>query len=294
MIAVRTSELEEIAPLRQQYREEMNCQIIFDSVHSRPGWTQEFALEVSGDLIGYGSMAVGGPWREKHALYEFFVQREYRMQTNIPTLLIMLHVFARNIRSESILFEDQFQTSLAPERVAFRAAEPGDVELLKGHELDDSAEWVATVDGEIAGAGGVLYHYNRPYGDIYMKVAEPFRRRGIGAYLVQELKAACRKGGAFPRPAATSATSRAAVRSKRPVLSRAGTLSPATCNNNRQLPILRSGVELHADSRWKHARSRKGDQRQAAQMNFPQTRQRRQMGQAGIGDALRFEQFNRL
>jgi hypothetical protein len=54
------------------------------------------------------------------------------------------------------------------------------------------------VNGEVAGAGGVLYHYNRPYGDIYMKIGEAFRRKGLGAYLVQELKAACRAGGSVP------------------------------------------------------------------------------------------------
>jgi hypothetical protein len=31
----------------------------------------------------------------------------------------------------------------------------------------------------IRGQGGILDHYNRPYGDIYMEVAEPFRRRGL-------------------------------------------------------------------------------------------------------------------
>jgi GNAT superfamily N-acetyltransferase len=60
--------------------------------------------------------------------------------------------------------------------------------------LDDEAKWVVTLNGEIAGGGGVLYHYNPPYGDIYMAVAEPFRRLGLGAYLVQELKAVCLAG----------------------------------------------------------------------------------------------------
>jgi len=58
--------------------------------------------------------------------------------------------------------------------------------------------WVVTWNGEIAGAGGALYHYNRPYGDIYMKIAEPFRGRGLGVYLVQALKAACRSRGSVP------------------------------------------------------------------------------------------------
>ena len=33
-----------------------------------------------------------------------------------------------------------------------------------------------------------MFHYNHPYCDIYMEIAEPHRRRGLGAYLVQELK----------------------------------------------------------------------------------------------------------
>jgi GNAT superfamily N-acetyltransferase len=64
--------------------------------------------------------------------------------------------------------------------------------------LDENAGWVVTMTEEIAGAGGVLYHYNRPYGDVYMKIAEAFRRLGLGAYLVQELKAVCRKGCSVP------------------------------------------------------------------------------------------------
>jgi GNAT superfamily N-acetyltransferase len=65
-------------------------------------------------------------------------------------------------------------------------------------ELDIDAKWVLTQDGVIAGTGGILFHYNRPYGDIYMAVAAPFRRRGLGAYLVQQLKAACYEQGSVP------------------------------------------------------------------------------------------------
>jgi RimJ/RimL family protein N-acetyltransferase len=72
------------------------------------------------------------------------------------------------------------------------------VELLKAFELDDTAGWVVTSNGSIAGAGGILYHYNRPYGDVYMKIAEPFQGKGLGAYLVQELKKACRAIGNIP------------------------------------------------------------------------------------------------
>ena len=217
-IAVRASELCEIEPLRERYRKEMNCQIIHDSIHGRAGWTREFTLHVEdGAAIGYGSVAVAGPWRNNPAVYEFFVEPEHRMRTfeaftslqlcgariietqsNARLLPVMLHVFARNLRTESILFEDAFQTSLCPRGAGFRAATASDAAVLRGLELDEDAGWVATVNDEIAGAGGVLYHYNRPYGDVYMKIAEPFRQLGLGAYLVQELKTACRAGGSVP------------------------------------------------------------------------------------------------
>ncbi len=110
----------------------------------------------------------------------------------------MLHTFAENVHAESILFEDQLETLLQPRGAGFRSREDGDVDLLKALELDDAARWVVTLNGQIAGAGGILYHYNRPYGDIYMKIAESFQRKGLGAYLVQELKRACRAGGSVP------------------------------------------------------------------------------------------------
>ena len=110
----------------------------------------------------------------------------------------MLHTFAEYVHAESILFEDQFETRLKPEGAGFRPKEEEDVELLKAFELDDTAGWVVTLNGGIQGAGGILYHYNRPYGDIYMKIAEPCRGKGLGAYLVQELKKACRAGGSIP------------------------------------------------------------------------------------------------
>ena len=217
-IHVRVGQLDEIEPLRKNYRKEMNCQIIHDSIHARPGWTREYVLEIAGVAVGYGSVAVSGPWRDNAALYEFYVEPDRRTrafdlfarllavcgakiietQTNARMLSIMLHTFTQNVRAESILFEDDFQTSYAPEGAAFRAAASDDVEELRRQDLDDGAGWAVTMNGEIAGAGGVLYHYNPPYGDVYMKIGEPFRRKGLGAYLIQELKQVCRAHGSVP------------------------------------------------------------------------------------------------
>ncbi len=236
-ISVRVCELDEIEALREFYREEMNCQIIHDSIHARPGWTVEYALDLAGAIVGYGSVAVAGPWTNSHALYEFYVKRECRhqifdlfealrarcraatieTQTNDPILTVMLHTFAQSVRAEAILFEDRFKTRFVPEGCGFRTTAADDVEQLKILELDETAAWVVTLNGGIAGAGGVLYHYNRPYGDIYMKIAEPFRCQGLGAYLVQELKAACRASGSVP-----AARCNTANRASRRTLQKAG------------------------------------------------------------------------
>ncbi len=217
-ISVRVCEPNEIASLRECYREEMHCQIVHDSIHARSGWTIEYLLEMNGTVAGYGSVAIAGPWTPSHAIYEFYVKGSHRQrmfdlfaallancdasmietQTNSPFLPVMLHTFGHSVHAEAILFEDQFETRLEPDNFCFRSTEPEEAELLRSLNLDDTAGWIATFNGRIAGAGGVLYHYNRPYGDIYMKIAESFRGRGLGAYLVQELKKACRAGGSVP------------------------------------------------------------------------------------------------
>ena len=65
-------------------------------------------------------------------------------------------------------------------------------------ERQGGPEWVLRLGEEKVGGGGILFHYNEPYGDIYMDVAEPFRRRGLGAYLVQELKRETYRLGSIP------------------------------------------------------------------------------------------------
>ena len=217
-VATRRADFPEIEAMRDIYRQEMNCQIIHDSIHSRPGWTEEYLLTDDGVSVGYGSVAVGGPWKEKPTLYEYFVLPQFRSrmfdlfidlltssrvimietQSNDPLLTVMLHTFAQNVTSESILFHDKLTTSHSPLNAVFRRASPDDGAQIVQQELDSEAKWVVTVESSIAAAGDILYHYNRPYGDIYMKVGESFRRRGLGSYLVQELKRVCYEGGSVP------------------------------------------------------------------------------------------------
>jgi GNAT superfamily N-acetyltransferase len=216
--AVHRVELQEIQGMRDMYRHEMNCQIILDSVHVRPGWSQEYLLTDGGAKVGYGSVAVGRPWQADPPVYEFFVLPHHRgrmfdlfiallkacgagvieTQSNDPLLTVMLHAFAPTVSSESILFHDKLTTTHALPDAHFRRVTPEDAPQIAQHELDSEASWVVAFEGAVAASGDILFHYNRPYGDIYMKVAESFRRRGVGTYLVQELKRVCYEGGSVP------------------------------------------------------------------------------------------------
>jgi GNAT superfamily N-acetyltransferase len=215
---VQRAELRDIEGMRDMYRHEMNCQIIHDSIHGRPGWTHEYLITQGGGKVGYGSVAVAGPWLEKPTVYEYFVLPQLRWrifalfsalltssgateletQSNDPLLTTMLHTFAPTVTSESILFHDKLTTAYAPPDAHFRRVTPEDAAQIAQQQLDSEATWLVTVGGSVAAAGGILFHYNRPYGDIYMKVGESFRRRGIGTYLVQELKRVCYEGGSIP------------------------------------------------------------------------------------------------
>ena len=207
-IQVRRADYQEIQAMRELYRQEQNCQIIHDSALSR-GLADPYLILVDGRVGGYG-----GVWNKYDVgrLMEFFTLPHLRgsalpifrellavsqatqieAQTNIPSMLLMLYDCATNIAAENILFHDAFLTHLACPKGVFRHRGPDD----KGPD----GEWVIESGGTVVAAGGFLCHYNPPYGDIYMEVAEPERRKGFGSYLVQELKRVCYEAG--KRPAA--------------------------------------------------------------------------------------------
>jgi len=213
--ATRT-DLKDIVRWRDMYRLEMACQVIHDSVHERDGWTDEYVLLSAGAAVGYGSVAVGGPWKEAPAAYEFYVVPHQRLhlfelfgalleasgavsievQSNDVLATTMLHTFAGPATSESILFHDKVSTSHRPAGAIFRAPGAEEAPDVPPSHL----KWcgVVELEGQLAASGGILFHYNRPYGDIYMETSESFRRRGLGSFLVQELKRVCYEGGHVP------------------------------------------------------------------------------------------------
>ena len=205
-ITAKLATFEEIRSWRDLYRAEMNCQIVHDNMHYREGWTQSWLLELSGALAGYGSILVAGPWKETRTVFEFYVLPQFRnrvfdafeslltasdadafeIQSSETILNALIHARTREIETEKIVFEDRLTTSISiAAAVLRRRGEPDN-------------DWALEVEGNVVAWGGVLYHYNRPYGDIYMQVADAYRRRGYGSYLVQELKRVCYQGGSIP------------------------------------------------------------------------------------------------
>jgi len=208
----------EILSLRTRHRDEMSCQIVHDSIHRREGWTRSYLLDLDGAPVGFGSVAVGGPWTDRPTAFEFYVVPQNRsgafdlfesfldaggarfieVQSNDVLMTAMVHTYGRDVTSEKIVFHDRLTTSHPANGAVVKRVTPEE-ELRSCQEArQGGGAWLLEVDGTAAGKGGVLFHYNRPYGDIYMDVAEPFRRRGLGSYLVQELKRACYELGAIP------------------------------------------------------------------------------------------------
>jgi GNAT superfamily N-acetyltransferase len=205
-------------PLRERYRAEMNCQLIYYEIHARAGWTEMFALHVEGELAGFGTKAIAGPWRDRPTILEFFVVPERRThvfklfetllartgarhietQSNGTLLAHMLHTWSRDAVTESILFEDKIATDLPANGATLRQVTPDAAIRSAIEERGGGGDWQLVVDSAVVGQGGILFHYNRPYGDLHMEITEAFRQRGYGAYLVQELKRVCRGIGAIP------------------------------------------------------------------------------------------------
>jgi hypothetical protein len=191
--SVCATQVEKILALRDLHRQEMNCQIIQDYFPLR-GLSDPYAVLIDGQIAGYGLVAnnyYSGAVTEFHLLpayrraaspifrqlLETSKATHIRTQTNDRLLLLMLYDCAENIVKENYLFADLLTTSLPSPGGALRKADK------KGSE-----EWVIEMDGSVIASGGLMFHYNPPYGDIYMEVNEHHRRRGFGSYLVQELK----------------------------------------------------------------------------------------------------------
>lgn len=196
----------EIAAMREEYRREAGCQIVHDSALPR-GIADPWLIVSAGRAVGYA-----GVWNRYYPgrLMELWAVPEARSaavsmlgavaaasgathmeaQTNMPAMLALLRSCASEIVEEKALFGAGRATALTRPGAVFRTARPDDG--------GPDGDWVIELDGAVVAGGGILYHYNPPYGDVYMEVLPDVRRTGIGSYLVQELARVCREAGKTP------------------------------------------------------------------------------------------------
>jgi RimJ/RimL family protein N-acetyltransferase len=226
-IHVKKVDVAEILTLRDLYRQEMNCQIVHDSLHRR-GFNDSYLIWVDSQIAGYGTVTSGNDEHkvfQRGILNEFYLLPTYKAlavpvfrqllaasqairiqaQTNDVLLMLMLYDFAEQITSDTILFHDALTTNLSSTDGVFHKATEMDADRIFKHQSEPGGDWLIEVAGNIVATGGFLTHYNPPYGDIYMEVAEPYRRRGYGSYLVQELKRVCYEAGRRPAARCNSA-----------------------------------------------------------------------------------------
>ncbi|MEP6619024.1 MAG: GNAT family N-acetyltransferase [bacterium] len=210
--------LERILGMRDAHRREMSCQIVRDAWHGR-GFTASYELLVGDEIVGYGSVG-GSPGDPPETLMEFFVLPEHRgmalplfkqlvaasgarrvdAQTNDRLLLLMLLDCAVDVSSDTILFADGRTTTLPPPdtQAILRRVTEADARVVFEHTMEPVGSWGLEVDDRLVATGGQLFHYNPPYGDLFMEVAVPYRRRGFGSYLIQELKRLSYEAGSIP------------------------------------------------------------------------------------------------
>src|SRR5207245_1986683 len=103
--------LGEIAHFRELYRREMNCQIMGDSFHTRPGWTKSWLLQIDNQTAGYGSIAIAGPWKDKPTAFEFFILPHHRLR---PSALSDTSLSATNLTAAAAWAPSSSRNSNAP------------------------------------------------------------------------------------------------------------------------------------------------------------------------------------
>ncbi len=200
-LSVIKTGLEEIQALRELFLAESNFQFIYNKCHEN-GWADTWLFMLDGEKIGYGAVWGAERREDRDAIFEFYLTEPYKKlatmvfetfcsdsgatlvncQSNDTLLCAMLYEFAQNVNAEAILFEDDFQPGLAVPGTVF-SREPA-----AGARGNDVGGYFLQQNGEVVATGGFMLNYNKPYADIYMEVKEPFRRKGLGSLIIQELK----------------------------------------------------------------------------------------------------------
>jgi GNAT superfamily N-acetyltransferase len=206
----------DVRELQEAWLRGMSAQVVHWSWHAR-GFLDLFAVRAGGDTVGYG--AVGAVSPEPHDIVKEFHlapsarthapamfrrlvaesgARWIEAQTNDALLCDLLRAHATDVSEQHLLFEDGWTTSLTCDGARLEPLSPETRARVFAHEVEPVGDWGVVVAEEVVATGGLLTHYNRPYADLFMEVAAPYRRRGYGSWLVQELKRVAVAAGHVP------------------------------------------------------------------------------------------------
>jgi hypothetical protein len=206
--------LKNIQALRALFLQEANFQIRYDACHER-GWTDSYLLMLDGLPVGYGSIK-GQEHQDRDTVFEYFVSLPFRKrastlfrqlltaseahyiecQSNDMLLSSMLYEFSPSVSADVVLFEDHATTELVVQGAVVRPRRSDD--RVFEHRTEPVGDYVVELSGEVVATGGFLLHYNPPFADLHMEVREDCRLRGIGSFLISELKKRCYLSGRVP------------------------------------------------------------------------------------------------
>jgi GNAT superfamily N-acetyltransferase len=210
-LTVAKTTLDVVQSFRTAFLQENHFQFTYNKCHQY-GWADTWLFEVDGVQAGYGAVWGQSKREDRDAIFEFYLLKPYRKfasaifekfvaasgatyiecQSNDFLITAMLYEFAADIVAEAILFEDHTETDYFIRGVNFFRKESAE------DTGADVGGYCLQKQGEIVATGGFMLNYNFPYADIYMEVMEPFRQKGFGSLMVQELKKEIYKMGRVP------------------------------------------------------------------------------------------------
>lgn len=227
LLTAQPSSYADVEEMRERYRAENPVQIVHDSALRR-GIADAFLFRLDDQVVGYG-----GVWNKYHPrqVMELFLLPDHRAfeldacrrlivasgsthieaQTNLPVLHRLLQALGQDVTTEAILFREPTHPSgpspssaarqaatEPPPGMRFRPRTPADDGRIFEHLHEPVGDFVIESDGVVIATGGYLCHYNPPYADLFMEVHAPHRRRGVGSYLVRQLRVEARRVGKVP------------------------------------------------------------------------------------------------
>ncbi|MFT3783073.1 MAG: GNAT family N-acetyltransferase [Nibricoccus sp.] len=207
----------EVEPLRELQRQETPLAALLSSGEHQ-GYFQTYLITLGGAHAAYGTVGHDDRWHRAPTVFELYIRPEFRafgetifadftastnasafeFQTSDAGLSAILSSWCGEAVVDKIIFSDSLTTFLPGYGTIIHQFWPSDVAKVFQHHSQPVGDWVLEFDGKIAGTGGMKHRYQPPYVDLFAEINPRYRQRGLGSYLIQELKRLCYDLGLKP------------------------------------------------------------------------------------------------